>query len=218
MRSRAASPAARCPAPSHFTPSIESTMTDDVTDPNRFAPPKALLAEPGTLGDGPVLVGRGMRLVAVIVDGILMSVIQWPIYLMLGGASMMTHMDPAMMSDPFALMRQMFAAMIPGWVVAAGIQMWCLHAYGGTLAKKLMGMRIVRVDGSRATFVRLFFGRGAAAVLPLMVPFLGFLYYLVDSLLIFRDSRQCLHDQIADTIVVTAASSMNASLEASRSR
>jgi hypothetical protein len=37
-------------------------------------------------------------------------------------------------------------------------------------------------------------------------------------LLIFRESRQCLHDQIADTIVVTASSSMSASLEASRAR
>jgi len=36
--------------------------------------------------------------------------------------------------------------------------------------------------------------------------------------MIFRDSRQCLHDQIADTLVVTAASSTGASLEASRQR
>ena len=37
-----------------------------------------------------------------------------------------------------------------------------------------------------------------------MVPFVGGLVSLVDALLIFRDDRRCLHDEIADTIVVTA--------------
>jgi uncharacterized RDD family membrane protein YckC len=122
------------------------------------------------------------------------------------------------MGDPFSMMRQMFGAIIPGWLIAAAIQMWCLHAYGGTAGKKLLGLRIVRTDGSRAGFVRLFFGRGGAAVLPLLIPVVNLVWWLLDPLLIFRDSRQCLHDQIADTLVVTAASSTSASLEASRAR
>jgi uncharacterized RDD family membrane protein YckC len=188
----------------------------EIADTNRFAPPKAQLADPN-LDGGLVLAGRGLRLVAVIVDGILMSLIQWPIFFALGG-SFMFGMDPQAMQDPFALMGRMFAAMAPGWVIAAGIQMWCLHAYGGTLAKKIMGLRIVRTDGSRASFSRLFWLRGGAAVIPLMIPLLNIFWWLLDPLMIFRDSRQCLHDQIADTIVVTAASSMGASLEASRQR
>jgi len=191
----------------------------EIADNNRFAPPKALLAEPGSLSDGPVLAGRGMRLVAVILDGLLMSLIQWPLYLVFGGMRIMAAMsNPQAMTDPFSMMGQMFAAMAPGWIIAAAIQMWCLHAYGGTLAKKILGLRIVRTDGSRAGFVRLFFGRGGAALLPMFVPLLNLVWWLLDPLLIFRDSRQCLHDQIADTIVVTASSSMNASLEASRAR
>ena len=87
-----------------------------------------------------------------------------------------------------------------------------LHAFGGTLGKKLLGLRIVRTDGSRAGFVRLFFGRAGVAVVPAFVPLLGSLWALVDMLVIFRESRQCLHDQIADTMVVTAASSESASL------
>jgi uncharacterized RDD family membrane protein YckC len=108
--------------------------------------------------------------------------------------------------------------MLPGYVVAALIQGWSLHAFGGTLGKKLMGLRIVRSDGSRAGFVRLFFARGGAAVIPAFIPLVNFVWGLLDTLLIFRDSRQCLHDQIADTIVVSAASSMNASLEAAKAR
>ena len=37
-----------------------------------------------------------------------------------------------------------------------------------------------------------------------MVPFIGGVYALVDCLLIFRASHKCLHDNIADTIVVKA--------------
>jgi uncharacterized RDD family membrane protein YckC len=191
----------------------------EIADNNRYAPPKAELVEPGSVDNQPELAGRGMRLVAVILDGILMSLIQWPLYLVLGGMRMMSAMsNPQAMADPFSMMGQMFAAMAPGWIIAAAVQMWCLHAYGGTLAKKILGLRIVRSDGTRAGFARLFFGRGGAAVLPMFVPLLNLVWWLLDPLLIFRDSRQCLHDQIADTIVVTASSSMNASLEASRAR
>jgi uncharacterized RDD family membrane protein YckC len=190
----------------------------DATETNRFAPPNAQLVEPHTLADGPVLAGRGQRLVAAILDGVLVSLIIWPLYFVFGGMSLMTNIDPNTPPDAFAMMGGMFRAMLPGYLVAGVVQGWSLHAFGGTLGKKLMGLRIVRTDGSRAGFVRLFFGRGAAAVLPGFVPLLGGLYALVDMLMIFRDSRQCLHDQIADTIVVTAASSMNASLQASQAR
>ena len=189
----------------------------DFPDNNRFAPPKAELVEPGSLADGPVLAGRGLRLVAVILDSLLMALISYPLFFLFGGTAFL-HPDPAMMQDPFAMMRMMFGAMVPSYIVIIVIQVWCLHAYGGTLAKKILGLRIVRSDGTRAGVLRLFFARGGAAVLPLMIPIVNLVWWLLDPVLIFRDSRQCLHDQMADTIVVTAASSMNASLEASRAR
>ena len=188
---------------------------DDIAQPNPFAPPKAMLAEPDTLAGGPVLAGRGQRFVAALLDAILISLIIWPLSFALGG-SLFMGMDPNATPNLNSILVKMVWAMLPGYIVAALVQGACLHAFGGTLGKKLMGLRIVRTDGSRAGFVRLFFGRGAVAVLPGFVPLLGGLFALVDLLLIFRDSRQCLHDQIADTLVVTAASSMNASLQASR--
>jgi uncharacterized RDD family membrane protein YckC len=174
-------------------------MTD--LDSNRFAPPKADLAEPATLAGAPVLAGRGTRFVAVILDGVLNMLIFLPVYLLLGGSSMWSF-DPQTPPDPFAMMGSMIRASIPGYIAIALIQGWSLHAFGGTLGKKLLGLRIVRTDGSRAGFVRLFFGRGAVAVLPPIIPFLGALFVLLDVLLIFRESRQCLHDQIADTLVI----------------
>jgi uncharacterized RDD family membrane protein YckC len=189
----------------------------DFPDNNRFAPPKALLVEPGSLADGPVLAGRGQRLVAAILDGLIISLIIWPLFFVFGGMSMMAPpADPASPAEMFGNMGRMFAAMIPGYLVAAVVQAWSLHTFGGTLGKKLMGLRIVRTDGSRAGVVRLFFARGGVCVIPGFIPLLGGLYLLIDMLMIFRDSRQCIHDNIADTIVVTAASSMNASLAASK--
>jgi len=188
---------------------------DDIAQPNPFAPPRAALADPDTFAGGQVLAGRGQRLVAAILDGILVSLIIWPLSLAFGG-SLFMGMDPNATPNVGSILMKMVWAMLPGYIVAAVVQGASLHAFGGTLGKKLMGLRIVRTDGSRAGFVRLFFGRGAAAVVPSFVPLLGGLWALVDLLLIFRDSRQCLHDQIADTLVVTAASSMNASLQASR--
>ena len=37
-----------------------------------------------------------------------------------------------------------------------------------------------------------------------MIPFLGVVVGLLDALFIFGESRQCLHDKIADTIVIKA--------------
>ncbi len=190
----------------------------DFPDNNRFAPPKALLVEPGSLGDGPVLAGRGQRLVAAILDGLIVSLIVWPLFFVFGRMSLLAPADPASPAEMFSNMGRMFGAMIPGYLVAGVVQAWSLHAFGGTLGKKLMGLRIVRADGSRAGWVRLFFVRGGVCVIPGFIPLLGALYVLIDMLLIFRDSRQCLHDNIADTIVVTASSSTNASLEASKAR
>lgn len=185
---------------------------------NRFAPPLADVTEVANTESGLVLAGRGQRLVAVILDSILSMVLVYGAFFALGGYGLFARLNPNAAADPFAIMGGMFRAAAPGYLVMAVIQGWSLHAYGGTLGKKLMGLRIVRADGSRAGFVRLFFGRGAAAVLPNLIPVVNLFWWLIDSLLIFRDSRQCLHDQMADTIVVSAASSMNASLEASRAR
>jgi uncharacterized RDD family membrane protein YckC len=190
----------------------------DVTDTNRFAPPKADLTELGHSENGIVLAGRGQRLVAAILDTILLMVLIYGAFFVFGGVSLLTRLNPSTPPDPFALMGTMFRSMAPGYVILLVIQGWAMHAFGGTVGKKLMGLRIVRSDGTRAGFARAFFGRGAASIVPNFIPILNIFWWLVDTLLIFRDSRQCLHDQMVDTIVVTAASSMDASLEASRSR
>ena len=88
-----------------------------------------------------------------------------------------------------------------------GVVAWncvLLHRRGQTIAKKLLGIRVVRKDGSRCGLTRIFFARYLPVTVLGLIPFVGGLVSLVDALLIFRDDRRCLHDEIADTIVVRA--------------
>ena len=75
---------------------------------------------------------------------------------------------------------------------------------GQTVGKALLGVRIVRSNGERASLAQLLFVRyGVGYVMTIVMP-VGQIYGMVDVLLIFRASRRCLHDLIADTIVVKA--------------
>jgi uncharacterized RDD family membrane protein YckC len=80
--------------------------------------------------------------------------------------------------------------------------LWWLHRYGQTIGKRMLGIRIVRCDGTHAPLWRIVCLRDglmtALEGIPLLGPFIG----LTDSLVIFRADRRCLHDMIADTKVV----------------
>ena len=77
---------------------------------------------------------------------------------------------------------------------------------GQTIGKKIMRIRVVRCDGDRLGPWRWIFLRClpifALPALFFQHPVVGILIYLIELLLIFRDTKQCLHDQIADTMVV----------------
>jgi uncharacterized RDD family membrane protein YckC len=59
---------------------------------------------------------------------------------------------------------------------------------------------VVRSDGSPVSLGRIFWLRNVVNILLGIIPF----YSLIDSLLIFGETRQCVHDKLADTIVVRA--------------
>lgn len=157
---------------------------------NPFAPPRAEVADVAVAG--PVLAGRGNRLLAVIIDGVLQ----------LGLMLLVNWVMPFGLLDEDASFRQVLINAVLGLVFFFAIQGWLLVQHGQTVGKKLLGMRIVRSDGSRASAGRILGLRYTLGWVIASVPLVGSLYALVDALLIFRGSRQCLHDTIADTIVV----------------
>lgn len=76
---------------------------------------------------------------------------------------------------------------------------------GQTVGKWFFGIKVVRLNGSPCDVGRWIFLRVGIMNLVTAIPFVGWIIHTVGLFLVFRDSRQCLHDQIADTIVVKVA-------------
>lgn len=187
---------------------------------SRFAPPRADVQDQADADDAGAMVqaSRGARLLAVIIDsvlpmilvGLIIAAIAIPAYENYRQAHAPGIAPPA--SSPRHLTTT-WAWL--GGVAVIGFYAWSavlVVLYGQTFGKRLMDIRVVRTDGSRVTFARFIFLRWLPLFVVRFVPLLNVVTLLLDPLLIFRDSRQCLHDAIADTRVVTAASSVDATL------
>lgn len=88
--------------------------------------------------------------------------------------------------------------------VFLGINYKLIEANGQTLGKKLLGIKVVLIDGSKIPVQKYLTHRIAPVWLVTQVPFIGQLIGLVDALLIFREEKNCLHDDIAGTRVIKA--------------
>ena len=96
--------------------------------------------------------------------------------------------------------------LMAGGIVLVAIVNWVMITQSGqSIAKRLLGMRIVRVDdGALPGFVR---GVILRVWIPAVINQFCSLFGLIDALWIFGEERRCLHDQIAMTRVVVARSS-----------
>jgi uncharacterized RDD family membrane protein YckC len=172
-------------------------MNDRAFAENPYATPRAELAD--ELVPERVLADRGTRLAAVFLDGIFFGLAAVPMILVL------VYVSRGGDASDFDLAAAVGVGL--GLLLLLGLLAWncvLLARAGQTLAKKMLGIRVVRRDGRHCGLARIFFARYLPVTVLGMVPFVGGLVTLVDALLIFRDDRRCLHDEIADTIVVRA--------------
>jgi uncharacterized RDD family membrane protein YckC len=183
----------------------------DITTQNPFAPPLARVSEPVT-GDSLVEATRGSRLAAAILDGLIPGAVAAVLGICGAVAIPALGHDSSGGLGAAIVFFALFAVLIVGWLVVTGVM---VYRYSQTIGKRIMGIRVVRTDGSRAAFGRILGLRVGVMMVLGFIPLLGPLVGLIDSLLIFRDSSKCLHDDIADTRVVTAASSQHATLAGS---
>jgi uncharacterized RDD family membrane protein YckC len=177
-----------------------------VTPANNYAPPKSEVAD--VAPDEDIKASRGSRLAASIIDTLIVFVPMIPAY---------THAWPAIMRAGPGMQRNAFAV----WALIAGTGGWFyigllwgvsmliidgILAYrnGQSIAKKWLGIKDVRTDGSRVSFARIFWLRNVLNGAMGFIPIIGGLYGLIDALFIFGSAKRCVHDYIADTIVVRA--------------
>ncbi len=188
---------------------------------NPFAPPRALVDDQIDSQVEMVEATRGARFAAAFIDG-----------LALGGVAAIIGIIAAIAIPAYTAYQKRLAATggavhaSDGRVVAIAIGVLAVAAmvgifaytgvlvyrYGQTIGKRVMGIRVVRTDGTRVAFGRVIFLRWLPTALLGMIPLLGYVVSLLDVLLIFRENRLCVHDNIADTKVVTAATSEGATL------
>ncbi|MBI2397588.1 MAG: RDD family protein [Xanthomonadales bacterium] len=170
-------------------------MTDEVHNP--YATPTAAVLEVIDPGEDLAPADRATRLGAVLIDGLIGMALVFPIMYASG------YWGRAMAQQIGVL--ELVAWVVGGFVGFIALQGYPLHHWGQTWGKRLLGIRIVDLDGRKPDLVRLLGLRYAPVHLGTQVPFVGPVLSLVDSLMIFRNDRRCLHDLIAGTRVVKVA-------------
>jgi len=90
-----------------------------------------------------------------------------------------------------------------GFLGFFGIQIYLLVQKGQTIGKRMVGIRIV--DYNDGTFLgagRILGMRGVLPGIIAGIPYVGWLFALVDVLFIFGEERRCIHDHMAGSKVV----------------
>lgn len=141
----------------------------------------------------PALAGRGQRLAAKIIDRLLYAACFLPL-IILALAQTGSGLDWGVSLGLLLTLAALLGLFIYNLAL--------LGQHGQSLAKRWLGIRIVRSDGSDADLGRIF---GLRMFLPWLIAFfVGPLFVLPDLLCIFGAEQRCLHDLMADTIVVIA--------------
>jgi uncharacterized RDD family membrane protein YckC len=166
---------------------------------NPYAPPQAAVLDIPDPRSMNAPADRGTRLGAALLDGIIFGVMVYlpaVVAAVVGGVAGRVSGDSSF--GPVMLAGVLLA------VVGFGVWCWLTIMYvtrnGQSIGKKLVGIKVVRADGSPISLGRIFWLRNIVNGVISIIPFYG----LIDLLFIFSESRQCLHDKIADTIVVKA--------------
>ena len=145
------------------------------------------------------LAGLGARLGAAIIDGVILGFVTLvPVILFFGGWGAYVEK----VATGGYIVKVVLAVL--GLCVYTVVNGAFLAKNGQTIGKKLVGIKIVRTDGSKPSVGYIVLRRQGPISAFQLIPFAGMILGLVDILLIFRETRQCLHDNIADTRVINA--------------
>lgn len=168
---------------------------------NPYAPPKAAVADAVENSVGS-LATRMSRLKAAIIDTVLFGLAVAPLTFVYTKLTAMgaDGTEGALGTTEIGAMLISAVALI----VLTVLNIRYVQANGQSIGKRFVDIKVVRKNGSRASLARIFWLRNVVNSIPGLLPFVGNFYALVDCLVIFRDDQRCIHDHIADTIVINA--------------
>jgi uncharacterized RDD family membrane protein YckC len=194
-------------APRYDTPEVQSQGDAAVSTPNNYAPPQSVVADISSVDVPFEKATRLSRLGAVIVDGLIFTIPFIPSY----SVALRSMVTTRSLARNYLVFWTAMAGSGPWFYIASLINLVLLavtivlvYRNAQTIGKKLLGIKVARTDGSRASLARIFWLRNVVNTVITMVPFVGPLYSLVDICMIFGEQRRCCHDYIADTIVIRA--------------
>jgi uncharacterized RDD family membrane protein YckC len=177
---------------------------------NPYAAPTARVSDVALDGQQLELADRGARLGAVIIDGMLFGILAMVMaFGFIAGAGTFSAIGGRAGGEPSTVGLVVGSIATIALIALTVINFVWLYQSGQSVAKRWLKIRIVRTDGSRCGLARIIFLRVlplalAGGLLNLVAPALGYLVRIIDALFIFRSDYRCLHDHIADTIVVKA--------------
>ena len=140
----------------------------------------------------PTYAGFWYRFLAYLIDSLLMSVVLFPLGLVVGLGIGPRGVDENTPELAVANMGLNVFSILTGWLYYAFLES---SSWQGTVGKKLLGLRVTDLDGNRISFGRAT-GRYFGMILSGMICFIGFI------MVAFTEKRQGLHDIMASTLVL----------------
>ena len=132
--------------------------------------------------------GFWIRFAAAFIDGIILWVVNT-------GLSFAVQLAIMTGGGPEAQMAATIVTFLLNTAISTGYEVFFVGRYAATPGKMALGLRIVRSDGSRVSYMRAL-GRHFAEYISAMILFIGYI------MVAFDQEKRALHDHICDTRVI----------------
>src|SRR5947207_2503775 len=136
--------------------------------------------------------GFWWRVLAYIIDSLLLSVVFFPLGLAVGLGIGASGADRDSLTMPAVNIGLNGFQILVTWIYYAVCES---SSWQGTIGKKVLGLRVTDMDGNQISFGRAT-GRYFAMMLSGMICFIGFI------MVAFTEKKQGLHDMMASTLVL----------------
>ncbi|MBX3743309.1 MAG: RDD family protein [Akkermansiaceae bacterium] len=171
---------------------------------NPYQPPASDPSLPEEEVPAQELAPLGDRLGAAIIDAIIISALLFAVGMVAGNYLL------GIPGDWFWQMAESdfwsgFIETMVAFFIFAGVQGYLLAKNGQTIGKKLLGIKIVTMEGKKPRMEALLLLRTLVPLLLETIPTAGPYIYLAGIIIIFARPRRCFHDYIAGTKVVQVA-------------